>query len=78
MPNLNNDPRFKINRNLDLDRLGSLANKALFAFGEDPDSCRDLLFEIHSMIFPDASRPATAALAAQEPPLAGSPFLVGR
>lgn len=61
MPNLNNDPRFEINRNLDLDRLGSLVNKALFAFGEDPDSCRDLLFEIHGMIFPNASRMATPA-----------------
>ena len=57
----NNDPRFEINRNLDLDRLGSLANEALFAFGKDPDSCRDLLFEIHGMIFPNASRMATAA-----------------
>jgi phosphoglucomutase len=61
MPNLNNDHRFKINRNVDLDRLGRLANEALFAFGEDPDACRDHLFEIHGMIFPNASRMATAA-----------------
>lgn len=73
----NNDPRFQINPNLNLEHLGTVINEALFMFGECPDTCRDLLFQANEMIYPNASRPATAAenavIAAMEPSsLAGS------
>lgn len=64
--------RFKINKNADLEQLGKMVEEAMeFHEVRDYDSVRDMLFELHHQIYPNASRPATpeeiATITADEP-----------
>ncbi|HCE68395.1 MAG: hypothetical protein A2X82_20140 [Geobacteraceae bacterium GWC2_55_20] len=55
------DPnRFEVKQDVNLADIGTMLNEAIFASEEgDTDSVRDILFDIHSMIFPNAARLAT-------------------
>ena len=64
--------QFQTNPDVNIADVGAMVNEALFAFEDgDIDATRDNLLTIHSMLYPDASRPATpaenATLTAQEP-----------
>ena len=64
--------QFEVKQDANLADIGARLNEAIFASEEgDSDSVRDILFDIHSMIFPNAARLATpeenAARAVQEP-----------
>jgi hypothetical protein len=45
--------RFAINHNANLADIGALVNESLFS--DDTDEMRDKMFEIHGMIYPNAS-----------------------
>lgn len=59
---MQNDPRFEINENANLALIGEIVTDALIDY-EEGDECflvRERLLKIHTMIYPNASRPATA------------------
>ena len=52
--------RFEINHAVNLADIGSMINSAIAANEEgNPDALRDYLFDVHSLIYPNASRIAT-------------------
>lgn len=64
---------FEVNQNASLKSIGTLIYEAIVANeGGNTDTLRDILLEVHGIIYPNASRPATpeenAAIAAAEPP----------
>lgn len=63
---------FEINQAVNLADIGTKLNEAIFAFDEEgADSARDIIFDLHTMIYPNSSRLATdkelADMAAAEP-----------